>query len=201
MPIVLIMAPDGLTADDWVEAALESLADGGFAGLSFNRLAVQLDVQPGRHSSFFVDQRSLETAVLLRWEDRETTQVIEALEQLPNPAARLRALFHHTHPADGVLYIESAVQAVAHEPHVAAVLRRGAGRRLHFITDNLCLMGIDARYARQRALYAYQTWVGYVQLVRSLPDVMPGGVERERYVASMLATIESGWPTGGSPLT
>lgn len=93
-----------LSADDWAQAALDLIAEQGVGAVAVEPLARRLGVTKGSFYWHFPSRDALLQAALERWEIFEQKEVFGSLEDVPDPSARLRALF----------------QLVAHEvkPHV-----------------------------------------------------------------------------------
>jgi hypothetical protein len=53
----------------------------------------------------------------------------------------------------------------------------------------LARLGLRPAEARRRALLAYSVYLGYAQLVRVTPDVLPQGKARREYLEFVLRTL------------
>src|SRR5215208_5411903 len=82
-----------LSADDWAQAALVALGEGGLSAVAIERLATQLGTTKGSFYWHFPNRRALIDAALARWEQRRTEAVIAGMESEPDPRQRLRRLF------------------------------------------------------------------------------------------------------------
>src|SRR5690606_28788071 len=96
--------PTRLSAEDWALAALDVIAEQGLAAVAVEPLARRLGVTKGSFYWHFPSREALLVAALERWEAIEQETVFGKLEAIPDPLARLKALF----------------QLVAHElkPHI-----------------------------------------------------------------------------------
>jgi AcrR family transcriptional regulator len=72
-----------LTRDDWLNAAFDAVAEGGFDKVRVLVIAEKLGVTRGSFYWHFTDHADLITAVLTRWRDREVVRY----ETLPSGAA------------------------------------------------------------------------------------------------------------------
>lgn len=181
-----------LTPEDWARAALDALAEGGLAAVAVEPLAARLGATKGSFYWHFRDRAALIDAALLLWESEDTEAVISMLEELPDPMQRMRTLFAYTHPQDAAFPLESVMLAEARDPQVGPVLRRVTHRRVDYMTATLQRAGVPKTTARNRALLAYQAWIGHVQLQYAVGDVLPKGKARAAYLQHMLVTIEAG---------
>src|SRR5919198_3887166 len=82
-----------LTRDDWADAALAAIADGGLAAVAVEPLAARLRTTKGSFYWHFANREALLEAALARWEDQTTTAVIgEIVNATDDPAGQLRRL-------------------------------------------------------------------------------------------------------------
>src|SRR5215467_13391709 len=81
-----------LSAQDWTDAALRALADGGVAAVRIDVLARGLGVTRGSFYWHFADRDALLRAALDQWEQAVTAQVIERMEHVASPLARFEQL-------------------------------------------------------------------------------------------------------------
>jgi AcrR family transcriptional regulator len=178
----------GLTAEDWAEAALWSLAD-GVEALSVERLARKLGVTKGGFYWHFKDRAELLQAALARWEQLATVDVIAALDALPSPRERLEQLLALTFETDPRGKIEVAIVAGASDPRIEPVLARVTKRRVDYLVKLYRALGLPGREARHWALHAYSTYVGHLQLAISSPDTLRTRAERTAYVKHLTRTL------------
>lgn len=171
-----------LSAQDWAQAALTALAEGGVAAVAVEPLAARLGATKGSFYWHHADRGALVDAALALWEARETDAVIAQLDALPDPAERLRVLFDLvlTHPeADSVALLFRDVE----DERVGAALERVTRRRLDYVVEQLRACGVPAAQARARATVAYAAYIGWWQLRRIVPDAAPPGRRARPHVA------------------
>ncbi|MGH3481097.1 MAG: TetR/AcrR family transcriptional regulator, partial [Nocardioidaceae bacterium] len=84
--------PPKVTAEDWEIAALDALADGGLAAVAIEPIAERLGASKGSFYWYFTNRDALIRAALRRWEQHHTEQIVQMLEQIPDPVQRLRQL-------------------------------------------------------------------------------------------------------------
>jgi AcrR family transcriptional regulator len=159
-----------LSRDDWSRAALEALAADGLAGVAVEPLARRLEASKGSFYWHFRDRGELIAATLERWERRDTTEVIAALETIADPRERLRELARSAYvgAAEGN-DAQSGVLAAASDPRVGPVLERVTRTRLAFLERQFEALGLDPPAARTRARMAYALYVGLGDLRRAAP--------------------------------
>src|SRR5262249_22272458 len=87
--------PPKVTAEDWELAALDALADGGLAAVAIEPIAARLGASKGSFYWYFANRDALIRSALTRWERDHTEQVVQLLEQIPDPVQRLRELVRH----------------------------------------------------------------------------------------------------------
>ncbi len=175
---------------DWAEAALAAIAEGGLAAIAVEPLAARLGATKGSFYWHFANREALVDAALELWETRDTEEVIAAMEAEPDPEARLRRLFSHAVEAGSRNPTEVRLLATADHPQVAPVLQRVTERRIGYVTQLYREIGWAPAAARRRALLAFSSYLGQVQLAHAAPEVLPG-TEREwrRYVDDALTAL------------
>ncbi len=62
-------------------------------------------------------------------------------------------------------------------------------RRIAYVAEQLEATGVEAEEARQRALLAYTSYLGYSTLRRSAPSAVPEGRKARAFVDSMLRLL------------
>jgi AcrR family transcriptional regulator len=164
-----------LTKADWVGAALEAVRTGGLAAVTVEPLAVRLHATKGSFYWHFRDRQELVAAVLARWEQEETEQVIAGLSAAPDPAGRLRLLVETTIGQGRRTDLSVSLLADADDPLVAAALGRVTNRRLEYLAQQFEALGSGHDEARARALLAYTAFLGQSQLRRWLPTATGSG--------------------------
>lgn len=162
-----------VSRNDWTYAALEALAEGGVSAVRVDVLARRLGMTRGSFYWHFKDREALVVAALEEWELVCTTQTIEQLAGIADPAERLRVLLTHALDIEALSRIEPAIVAHAGDPAVAPVLRRVTDRRVAFLAQVYAELGLPAAEARRQALVAYAAYTGWLQLRNSAPDVVP----------------------------
>ena len=164
-----------LTREDWVDAAYRRFSDDGIAAVAVEPVARALGATKGSFYWHFEDRRALVDAVLERWRYLETEQLIEQVERIDEPAARLAELFeiigHRSMQRSGerTLYADSAAAQVR-EP-VSAVTER----RVEYLAALLEQCGVSREESGRRAVLLVSAIVGFQQLLASgwLPSEHP----------------------------
>ncbi|MEU6037466.1 MULTISPECIES: TetR/AcrR family transcriptional regulator [Actinomadura] len=178
------------SAQDWVEAALTAISEGGLAAVAVEPLAVRLGTTKGSFYWHFRSRDALVDAVLAHWEESNTRQVIARAEAESEPMARLRTLFAVVPAATGGDPVEIALMAAAGQPRVAAVLTRVTERRIAYVSRIIEDLGFPPDEARLRGLLLYNAHLGKVQLINAVPQVLPTDLEQqERYRELLLFTV------------
>lgn len=150
-----------LSADDWAQAALDLIAEQGVGAVAVEPLARRLGVTKGSFYWHFPSRDALLQAALERWEIFEQKEVFGSLEDVPDPSARLRALFqlvaHEVKPH--VIYSE-LLKALDH-PAVRPVIDRVSQRRLDYLIASFRQAGLSRTDAQHRARLAYAAYVAF----------------------------------------
>ncbi|MGW7821962.1 TetR/AcrR family transcriptional regulator [Streptomyces puniciscabiei] len=183
-----------LTVQDWADAALAALGEGGLAAVAIEPLAARLGTTKGSFYWHFANREALIEAALDRWEDKSTEAVIAGLASEPNPAIRLRRLFSEASEHAAHDPLEVSLPAAAGHPRVAAVLRRVTERRVGYLAHLFAELGFPPDQARRRALLAYTAYLGHTQLTHAVPKTLPAGEDGRRYLDSVLDTLMTAAP-------
>jgi AcrR family transcriptional regulator len=152
--------------------ALRALAEGGVAAVAVEPLAARLGATKGSAYWHFPNREALLKATLERWEREHTEAVIEIVETVPDPLAKLRLLFGAVLEDVEDSAVELAMLAARDDPAVAPVLRRVTDRRIGYLEDLFGELGFAPDAARRRAVLAYSVYLGQAQLMSSAPDVV-----------------------------
>ena len=178
-----------LSADDWAQAALDLIAEQGVAAVAVEPLARRLGVTKGSFYWHFPSRDALLQAALERWESVEQEAVFGALERVPDPRERLRALFQMVaHEYQSHVIYSALLKALDH-PSVQPVIGRVSKRRLDYLTSAFRAAGLDATDAQHRARLAYAAYVGFLQLNLQLGQRDMQREEFEDYVDHMMTTL------------
>ncbi|MCO6007572.1 TetR/AcrR family transcriptional regulator [Actinoallomurus purpureus] len=176
-----------LTAQDWVDAALTALGEGGLAAVAVEPLAKRLKATKGSFYWHFPNREALIDAVLKRWEDLNTEGVIKAVDDEPDPERRLRNLFKTVPAATDGDPVEVMLLGHVRHPQVAAALRRVTERRIDYVTQILVDFGFPPDEARRRGVLIYTSHLGQTHLMYAAPDVLPADrADRKRYLDTLL---------------
>lgn len=167
------------TPEIWTRAALQALAEGGIAAVRVDALARDLGVTRGSFYWHFADRNALLKAALEQWEQQFTAQVIEEMkERVDDPAERLERLVRTAFSDERVPGLLPAIMANADHPVVVPVLRRVTAQRIDYIAEIYRDVGLTPADARRRAVLAYATYLGWLDLRRgpsdTVPEVHPG---------------------------
>lgn len=150
-----------MSANAWADAGLRTLAAEGYAALKADRLAKALGVSRGSFYWHFRDVPAFHRAVLARWRETLSENVIEGLERHGDARAALRDLLRRAFQAPPRL--EAAIRAWA--SHDAAVREQVAAvdrRRTAYICELLTRAGAPPDVAEARARVLYWAYVGFV---------------------------------------
>lgn len=162
-----------LNAEDWVTAAIAALGESGLTGVAVEPLAKRLGATKGSFYWHFKDRGALVDAVLARWEQLGTDEVIARLDALADPVERLRLLFTEVIEYATEGREELALLAAIDQPVVADAMRRVAARRIEYVAAQLRLLAVPAAQASTRAAVAVGIYHGINQLARVAPDTLP----------------------------
>jgi AcrR family transcriptional regulator len=153
-----------LSAEDWEDAALKLIADQGVGALAVEALARQLGVTKGSFYWHFRTREALLQASLERWEQYGEREVIEQIEAMPDPRARLPELFRRVAHELAPHRVYAALLKALDHPQVVPVMARVSQRRMEFLTTIYREAGLPPAEALNRARLTYAAYVGFLQL-------------------------------------
>jgi AcrR family transcriptional regulator len=180
-----------LSADDWIAAAMEAIAEGGVAEVAVERLAVRLGTTKGSFYHHFPNRDALIVAALEDWERSQTEAVIERLDLIPDPGERLRAVLAAAFADRAGGIRDASLMASATHPLVQPVVGRVTERRLRYFTEMFGKLGLSKARARRRALMLYLSYVGLFDCLRlGLADL--SDAELEAHAREVLSTLVPG---------
>ncbi len=172
---------DRLSVEDWLDGALMALSEGGLSAVAVEPLARKLGVTKGSFYWHFNSRDELIGAALQRWEDRGTSQRFSELDRLEDPRERLRELLTRAMEDEATLALDFAVQVSADDPVIAPFARRADRQAVDWFTGVYRELGMANGTARSWALLAHSAYLGFLRILRTDPEVVPGGRARQRH--------------------
>jgi AcrR family transcriptional regulator len=150
------------TAEDWVILGLQVLAERGPSAIRVEPMAVALKVTKGSFYWHFEDRRALERAMLARWEQLATDEVITFTDAPGGtPADRLRRLLELTMTHSSAPFLEQAIRSWgATDKTVSRVLARVDERRQAYVRGLFVEHGLTPAAATSRARFLYLALIG-----------------------------------------
>lgn len=178
-----------LTAEDWADAALTAIGEGGLAAVAVEPLAVRLGTTKGSFYWHFANRDALIEAALNRWAEIDTEEAILEVEAEPDPRGRIRLLFAGAIESATSDPLEVALLATASHPQVTEVLRRVTERRVSYVAELFAALGFTEPEARRRGLLAYTVYLGHAQLGHAVPSALPAADEFGAYLDEALDVL------------
>jgi AcrR family transcriptional regulator len=151
---------DQLSAKDWLDQGLKTLAERGFTALKAEPLAKALGVSRGSFYWHFADIGAFHTAILKHWREVAAEQIIANLEAASDNRDRLPLLLRQAF--GGKLALENAVRTWATvDPVARSAVQAIDRRRLSYVESMLRVAGLSPGVARARAQIFYWAFVGF----------------------------------------
>ena len=148
-----------LTAQDWIDFALKTLAHEGSGALKADVLARKLGVSRGSFYWHFAELGAFHARLIAHWKQVTTEAIIADLERIPTRAQRLDVLLRRAFAHDAQL--EVRMRAWADEnAAAAAALADVDRRRTAYIERMLVDAGIAPSLAATRAQLLYWAYLG-----------------------------------------
>jgi AcrR family transcriptional regulator len=180
-----------LSPQNWIDAALAAIAEGGLAAVAVEPLAQRLGTSKGSFYWHFENRDALLVAALAHWEEQYTAAVTaENTKTANDPVHRLRLLIRRVTALAETDSVYVALIATADHPVVSPVLTRITERRLEYTAALFRDIGFPPREARHRSLLAYSAHLGHTELARSAPGALPTKrADQEAYLQYVVATL------------
>ncbi|HJZ32411.1 MAG TPA: TetR/AcrR family transcriptional regulator [Hyphomicrobiaceae bacterium] len=169
-----------LTARDWIDFALATLAREGFDALKADLLARKLGVSRGSFYWHFSDLGQFHGRVIEHWRETATEAIIADLESYGAAVARLEVLLRRAFAHSAVLEVRMRAWA-DHNAEAARALAAIDRRRRDYIERLLIEAGIAAPLAATRAQLLYWAYLG-----AALSRSKLGGDRLDRTVAELM---------------
>jgi AcrR family transcriptional regulator len=148
-----------LTAQDWIDLALKTLAREGFQALKADVLARKLGVSRGSFYWHFSELDAFHAQVIEHWRQTATEAIIADLEQYDSREQRLDVLLRGAFGHSGLLEVRMRGWA-EQNAQAARVLSDIDRRRKAYIEQMLAVAGIMPPLAATRAQLLYWTYLG-----------------------------------------
>jgi len=160
--------PDQLSAKDWLDQGLKTLAANGPGALKADPLAKALGVSRGSFYWHFADVAAFRTAILAYWREVSAERIIAELEAAAEHENPLLLLLRRTFSSR--LALEKAVRSWAtSDAQARAAVQAIDRRRLDYVELLLRKSGLPGDIAQARAQILYWTFVGYALSDKPLP--------------------------------
>ena len=151
--------PGRLTAQDWIDFALATLARVGFDALKADVLARKLGVSRGSFYWHFADLDAFHSKVIEHWRRVATEVIIADIERHESREQRIDALLRHAFGDGAILEVRMRAWA-ENNARAARALGDVDRRRQDYIKQLLVETGIAAPLAATRAQLLYWTYLG-----------------------------------------
>ena len=160
---------DQLSAKDWLDQGLRTLAKSGFTALKAEPLAKTMGVSRGSFYWHFADIAAFHAAILDHWRDVAVEQIITEVEAVSPDQNALPALLRRVFGIKPPL-LESAMRSwAAHDPAARSTVQAVDQRRLGYVENQLRASGLSAEAARGRAQILYWAFLGFALSGKPLP--------------------------------
>ena len=169
---------DQLSAQDWLDLGLKTLAESGFTALKAEPLAKAMGVSRGSFYWHFADIGVYHAAILKHWRDVATEQVIANLEEVSKDRDALALLLRRAFSSTPAL--ENAVRTWATvDPAARDAVQAIDQRRLGYIVTLFRQTGLSVDVARARAQILYWAFLGFALSDKPLPPARRSAVLEE----------------------
>jgi AcrR family transcriptional regulator len=185
--MIAAMSKRRLSRDDWVNATLDAIADGGLAAVAVEPLAARLGVTKGSFYAHFASRDALIEATLAAWE--RSHGAVSELGSIEDPAQRLEAAMRAAveFSQSGAPSVHLSLLGEMHDPRVRDAVGRVTAERVARLTATYRALGFPPARAANRARLAYATYVGLLQMAREAPERRLSN----RQISTLMAELRS----------
>ena len=152
------------SVETWLAAAYERFNDTGLSGIRVEAIARDIGASKGSFYWHFASRKALVDAVIDRWEQRETQDIITLSNEAGPAEERLAALFSLVTSRARGRQGELTLYADAEREGVIAAVERVTKRRIDYVADILGELGFSRADAVDRATISVAVAVGMPQL-------------------------------------
>jgi AcrR family transcriptional regulator len=178
---------DQLSARDWLDQGLRTLAKHGFTALKAEPLAKAMGVSRGSFYWHFADIAAFHTAILQHWRDVAVERIIADLEALSPDQDALPTLMNRAFGGKPPL-LESAMRGwAARDPTARSVVQAVDQRRMSYIEKLLRDSGLPPEVARARTQILYWAFLGF-----ALSDKPPSRARQAAILEELLRITTHG---------
>jgi AcrR family transcriptional regulator len=171
---------DQLSAKDWLDQGLRTLAESGFTALKAEPLAKAMGVSRGSFYWHFADIGAFHAAILNHWREVAAEQIIAGLEAASKDENSLPLLLRQAF--GGKLALEKAVRTWATvDPTAQAAVQAIDRRRLGYVENLIKRTGLSTDVARARAQILYWAFLGFALSGKPLPKAKQAAVLEELF--------------------
>jgi AcrR family transcriptional regulator len=166
---------DQLSAKDWLDQGLRTLAESGFTALKAEPLAKAMGVSRGSFYWHFADISAYHAAILRHWREVAAEQIIANLEAASKDENPLLLLLRRTFSSKPAL--ENAVRTWATiDPMARSAVLATDRRRLSYVERLFERSGVSPEVARSRAQIFYWAFLGFALSDKPLPRARQAAV-------------------------
>jgi AcrR family transcriptional regulator len=166
---------DQLSAKDWLDQGLRTLAESGFTALKAEPLAKAMGVSRGSFYWHFADIGAYHAAILTHWRDVAAEQIIADLEASSKDEKPLLLLLRRAFGSKPAL--ENAIRTWATiDPSARNAVQATDRRRLLYLEKLFERSGLSPDTARSRAQIFYWAYLGFAISDRPLPRTRQAAV-------------------------
>ena len=172
---------DQLSAQDWIDAGLKTLAKSGYSALKAEPLAKAMGVSRGSFYWHFADIGAFHAAVLKAWREVAAEAIIANVEAASDGDNALTVLLRRVFSEK--LVLERAVRSwAAFDASARSAVQAIDRRRLDYVETLIRGRGVAPEKAEARAQILYWAFLGY-----ALSDRPLGKAQSDAVIAELVA--------------
>lgn len=159
-----------LTAEDWIVAGFQALAEGGHTAIKAEGIARALKVSKGSFYWHFPNVPAYKATMLTFWQENATQSIIERIEgEGGTPREKLYRLASVSVRPAGYPFNEHVAEAAIrdwarYDENTARLLAQVDQQRLNYVAGLFQDQGLPERTSRQGARLFYASLIGLGQL-------------------------------------
>jgi len=162
-----------MTAEDWLDAALQVVAEGGLKALAIEPLAKRMGISKGSFYWHFKNRRALLLELLRFWDSIEIDFQERLLAESNDPETLLISTFTLLVEDDTNKCIFLALSSELKDAEVRAVYEKAVDRRIKLFHDAYVALGMDKKQSAQKAIITFNLYLGLIKSLLDTPEKVP----------------------------
>lgn len=162
-----------LTAKDWLDAALQVVAESGIKALAIEPLAKRMGISKGSFYWHFKNRRALLIELLQFWDNIEIDYQSKLAVDHKNPKVFLVELFTLLIEDDINKHVFLAISNELEDDDIRTFYEKAVDRRIKLFRDAYIALGMDRKKSNEKAIITFSIYLGLIKSISDTPKKIP----------------------------